>query len=168
MTDQDQISTKIRAWGVIIFLIETIAAIILGIILRKSPIEITKTIGTAVMILIPILAFFQIQLIDGFAEIVSAAVIYKYNSSLTSSKKKASAKSNTSGICPYCGKDLPVNASYCEHCGESFSKTNTSTPKKISLNVTSTSTNHKRCPECGEFVKSSVCDMCGKKNNLFD
>ena len=27
--------------------------------------------------------------------------------------------------------------------------------------------NPKRCPHCGEVVKSSTCAMCGKKNNLF-
>ena len=25
----------------------------------------------------------------------------------------------------------------------------------------------RRCPHCGETVKSSICEMCGKKNNLF-
>ena len=32
---------------------------------------------------------------------------------------------------------------------------------------TNSSSNPKRCPYCGEVVKSSACEMCGKKNNLF-
>ena len=32
---------------------------------------------------------------------------------------------------------------------------------------TNSSSNPKRCPHCGEVVKSSTCEMCGNKNNLF-
>ena len=27
---------------------------------------------------------------------------------------------------------------------------------------------HKRCPQCGEIVKSATCEMCGYTNKLFD
>ena len=26
----------------------------------------------------------------------------------------------------------------------------------------------KRCPHCGDSISSSICDMCGKSNNLFN
>ena len=32
---------------------------------------------------------------------------------------------------------------------------------------TNSSSNPKQCPYCGEVVKSSFCEMCGKKNDLF-
>ena len=32
---------------------------------------------------------------------------------------------------------------------------------------TNSSSDPKQCPYCGDVVKSSVCEMCGKKNNLF-
>ena len=39
-----------------------------------------------------------------------------------------------------------------------------SIPKPITTKNYST---QKRCPHCGELVKSNICEMCGKENHLF-
>lgn len=44
----------------------------------------------------------------------------------------------------------------------------TATPAPIKTKTTSTKGPTKKCPYCGEPVRSSLCEMCGLENNLFD
>ena len=52
-------------------------------------------------------------------------------------------------------KDNPISALY----NYKFTKNTSENSNNMSVK--------KVCPHCGERVKSSKCEMCGKENNLF-
>lgn len=66
--------------------------------------------------------------------------------------------------------DIPTNNT--EPTNGITSSTDSSNDKlsKIILGNTTTSENNtvkKLCPHCGSFIKSNICEICGKENNLF-
>jgi hypothetical protein len=57
------------------------------------------------------------------------------------------------------------NRSSYSHTRERTDQNRTASVFKAS--TTNYPSSQRRCPHCGETVKSSTCEMCGKQNNLF-
>ena len=148
MLNYDVVGDKIKWWGKFLFVLETVAAVVLGIFLLTSPLQWCKIVGVVIMILIPIYAWVQYRLLYGFGKIVNAASACIFdrisNSDKTSNISPAGSGENRSDAV-----DKPQNA-----------------PPKIA--PAQSAQYYRSCPRCGEIVTSSICSTCGKTNNLFD
>ena len=174
MFNYDNIGEKIKGLAKWTFIVGAIGAILSGIAMLFSG-GWFVILGFLTAFVGSVIAWVSSWLLYGIGEIVDASSTYIHNSRNSVGSKQNYYQNNNSTIglniaparvkdtrCAYCGKNLPANATFCEHCGE-FVPNNTATVKK-----TATPAAYKRCPECGEIVKSGICEMCGKPNNLFE
>ena len=148
MLNYDGIGDKIKWWGKFLFVLETVAAVGLSIFLLISPLQWCRIVGICVMILVPIYAWIQYRLLYGFGKIVNAASSYIFDR-ISNSNKVPKPSTVEMGDVGGNAIDNPQNA----------------TPK---IAPTPSVQRYKSCPRCGEIVTSSICNTCGKTNNLFD
>ena len=146
----ENIGVKIKGLAKAIFIVEAIASVITGIALWIDTEE-----GWCALILFcgPILAWVSSWLIYGFGEIIDKLREIELNTRGGQSKIKIKETAEKA-------EKEEVEHMQRERIESILKKQNT----KVISNAPST----KRCPNCGENISSSVCDMCGKSNNLFN
>ena len=148
MLNYDGIGDKIKWWGKFLFVLETVAAVGLSIFLLISPLQWCKIVGVCIMILIPVYAWVQYRLLYGFGKIVNAASAYIFD--------RISNSDKTPNISP---------AGSGENRSDAVDKPQNAPPK---IDPVQSGQRYGSCPRCGEIVTSSICNTCGKTNNLFN
>ena len=146
----ENIGVKIKGWAKASFIVEAIASVITGIALW---IDTEEWWCALILFCGPILAWVSSWLIYGFGEIIDKLREIELNTRGGQSKIKIKETAEKA-------EKEEVEHMQRERIESILKKQNT----KVISNAPST----KRCPHCGENISSSVCDMCGKSNNLFN
>lgn len=141
----ENIGGKIKGLAQSIFIIETIGAIVTGIILLLLN---RIFLGLLVLFSGPIIAWVSSWLMYGFGQLID----------------------NSDMLVTFLGKQLDQNESKNDSDKNFKDIANEKTSQSMKTFRTSQSnisTNIKRCPLCGEKVTSKTCNFCGSENNLF-
>ena len=136
----DNIGAKLKGLAKAVFIILSLGFIVLGIVLICID-EDFILIGILQMVIGPFLAWVSSWVLYGFGEIIDKLTDIEINTR----------------------KHQP---SFSERQKIDSMKKKAAEKANKPIGVTKPGTT-KRCPFCGEPVKTSTCDMCGKTNDLF-
>ena len=139
----DNIGGKIKGLAVAIFILGCIGGAIAGI--ATMGISESFIAGLPILIFVPLASWISSWFLYGFGEIIDKVSAIERNT-----RKQ--------------GVDYQVEATNKKIAEIERNK---SRKEFLSSGLTQKSPERKICPNCGETVKSSVCEMCGKSNNLY-
>ena len=154
----DNIGSKIKALAKTVF-------IIMAVIWAISGFSFMFILGGGVAILLgPLIGGIGILLswigtffLYGFGQLIENSDILVKEAKKQSNGIQRISTDNNSNNTDLNSKNTTVGASKFEQ---------TTRPVNFAQSST-TATNFKRCPHCGERVTSKSCDVCGRENNLF-
>ena len=144
----DKIGKKIQVLAILIFIFGSIIGVIAGIVYMF--VSNSMLLGFVIFIASIPGSLIPSWLLYGFGEIIEKLRIIEYNTRENKTPETNTQIERT--------KRSTIEIGRKKNTESVFSKSSSS----------GSSSERKICPYCGDTVKSSVCEMCGNTNNLFD
>lgn len=168
----DNIGSKIKTLAKVVFVIMAILSVILGIVVAATAVEDYNEEKAPLGLLIAgigiLLSWVGTFFLYGFGQLIENSDILVREAKKQSNgiqKISTESTSNTSSA-----TNTTVGTSKFAQMNFKSTQPAQATPTTHTINFTqssTTATNFKRCPHCGERVTSRTCDVCGRDNNLF-